>query len=341
MNAIDDAEYDLAWHAAHLNETGSAAYLVDANPYLAGSLRARYRRWGNKWTTADGLVLPDDATKQLVEGKLLTRRSYSPTTLQHFSACPYRFYLYGIFGLREREEAVSLEQMDPLTRGGLFHEVQFEFLKSWRDQPSSDFDELRPRLDRTLDMVAAKYEEQLVPAIPRAWRTEIEYLRTDLRAWLRLWHEMLAEWEPINFEFAFGLGNKDRESRDAASQPEAVKLEGGYLVRGSIDMLERHRKNGYLRVTDHKTGKTPYRPPSPLAGGAILQPLLYGVAVEKMLGKHAETGRLFYCTQRGGFTPIDVPLNDRARADFYLGTADHRSAHQKWFPARCPERESM
>jgi hypothetical protein len=188
------------------------------------------------------------------------------------------------------------------------------------------------------DMVAAKYEEQLVPAIPRAWRTEIEYLRTDLRARLRLWHEMLAEWEPINFEFA-GLGNKDRESRDAASQPEAVKLEGGYLVRGSIDMLERHRKNRYLRVTDHKTGKTPYRPSSPLAGGAILQPLLYGLAVEKMLwqayrrqdacsiARSAEGSRRSMCPQRSG--------------ERIYSPADHRSAHQEWLPARCPERESM
>ena len=39
--------------------------------------------------------------------------------------------------------------------------------------------------DRVLDQVAASYEEQLAPAIPRVWKSEIEDLRTDLRGWLQ------------------------------------------------------------------------------------------------------------------------------------------------------------
>ena len=54
----------------------------------------------------------------------LTARSYSPSSLQHFAACPYRFLLHAIHQLRPREAPVALEQMDPLTRGALFHAVQ-------------------------------------------------------------------------------------------------------------------------------------------------------------------------------------------------------------------------
>ena len=61
------------------------------------------------------------------------------------------------------------------------------------------------------------------------------------------------EWTPERFEFAFGL--PDMEGRDAHSTPEPALIDGRFKLRGSIDMIERHRKTGFLRVTDHKTGK--------------------------------------------------------------------------------------
>ena len=55
-------------------------------------------------------------------------RSYSPTALENYSKCPYRFMLQAIFRLEPREEAEALEAIDPLTRGSLTHEIQFEIL---------------------------------------------------------------------------------------------------------------------------------------------------------------------------------------------------------------------
>jgi len=45
--------------------------------------------------------------------------------------------------------------------------------------------------------------------------------------------------------------------RDPRSQKEPVLLPGGFRLRGSIDLVERHTVRGVLRVTDHKTGKPP------------------------------------------------------------------------------------
>src|SRR5260370_27755646 len=75
------------------------------------------------------MVDPDAATLEILASHRLSERSYSPSTLQAFAACPYRFLLQGIFQFRAREAAVPLEQMDPLTRGALFHEVQFELFR--------------------------------------------------------------------------------------------------------------------------------------------------------------------------------------------------------------------
>jgi ATP-dependent helicase/DNAse subunit B len=286
-DAIDETEYDLVAREKAA-ETGDLRYLVE-NGMLYRSIQTRYKRWEqSKWTSSDGLV---DST--VLRSYALFARAYSPTTLQQFAACPYRFALYGIFGLREREAPAPLYQMDPLTRGALFHEVQFRVLRD------------KSRADRVLDEVAAEYAERLAPAIKRVWDSEIEEIRTDLHGWLQ-YVSSETEWQPVHAELAFGL--KDRERRDPASRSDAVAAFGA-IVAGSIDLVERHCTTGNLRVIDHKTGKSPDRRPSAVAGGTCLQPLLYAAAAEQILGAKVERGELFYCTQRGNYTRHSIAFD--------------------------------
>jgi len=319
--AIDDAEYDLASLQTALKlrgakAKGSARYLMELDGALARSLRTRGRRWRNFWSSADGLVDPDEATLAALETQRLARRSYSPSALQHFAACPYRFLLHAIFQFRPRESAVPLEQMDPLTRGALFHAVQFEL---FRELEAAELLPVSParlaealdRCDRVLDRVAARFEDDLAPALSRVWNSAVEGLRTDLRGWLQQAAVADAGWIPVHFEFGFGLPPDSR--RDPASTPEEAVILGGVRVRGSIDLVEKHAARDILRVTDHKTGKAPPSRPQYVGGGATLQPLLYALAAEQLLGKPVESGGLFFCTQRGDFSRIDIPVADDAR----------------------------
>ena len=50
-------------------------------------------------------------------------RSFSPTALQNFASCPYKFFLYAVHRLAPREVPEAIEEMDPLQRGSLVHEV--------------------------------------------------------------------------------------------------------------------------------------------------------------------------------------------------------------------------
>jgi CRISPR/Cas system-associated exonuclease Cas4 (RecB family) len=84
------------------------------------------------------------------------------------------------------------------------------------------------------------------------------------------------------------------------------------LLRGSIDLVER-RKDGTLRVTDHKTGKARVQAGEVTAGGKALQPLLYALAAEAMLHAPVESGRLYYCTADGDFTEREIPLDEENR----------------------------
>jgi CRISPR/Cas system-associated exonuclease Cas4 (RecB family) len=241
--------------------------------------------------------------------------------LQTFAACPYRFVLHAIHRLRPREDRTSPEQLDPLTRGSLFHETQFAFFGVVRDRGllplHRDFEtELLDIADGALASVAGRYEEELAPAIPRIWRSEIESLRTDLRGWIRKLLEADSGFAPSHFEFAFGLDASDPGERDQSSTRDPAVILDGRKLRGSIDLVERDWRRRALRVTDHKTGRAPSEKSVTIGGGELLQPVLYALAAEKILageGERVESGRLFYCTQRGGYLEITVPLDDHSR----------------------------
>jgi CRISPR/Cas system-associated exonuclease Cas4 (RecB family) len=121
---------------------------------------------------------------------------------------------------------------------------------------------------------------------------------------------------PRHFELSFGLEvQRTERPTDPRSVAAAVGLDCGIQLRGSIDLVERHR-SGLMRVTDHKTGKADAKPDQIIAGGTALQPLFYALAAEKLFAGEAEIscGRLYFCTSRGGFAALEIAVDDPARA---------------------------
>ncbi len=320
VDAIDDAEHDLSLLDAVLRRPepeaqGMARYLLSSNVHLARALRFRAERWQRRWTAADGLVaLPVDARAALA-AHALTARSYSPTGLQNYAACPYRFVLQAIHKLAPREAPAPLEELDPLQRGSLIHEVLFELYTHLRAEGAlpigpANLDVARVALDRVLDEVVARYRDELAPAIERVWDDGVAAIRADLREWLRR-ASLDSTWRPQYFELSFGL-SPDR-ARDPHSRDEAVPLDCGVALRGSIDLVERNDV-GALRATDHKTGKARGKQGAVIGGGEVLQPVFYALALEKLLpGVRVEGGRLYFCTSTGDFTAVPVPLDAEAR----------------------------
>ena len=80
-------------------------------------------------------------------------------------------------------------------------------------------------------------------------------------------------------------------------------------------MIERHRQTRFLRVTDNKTGRKRTEAGRTIVqGGRILQPVVYGLALEALWpGETVYSGRLFYCTSAGGFAEHEIPLLGDAR----------------------------
>jgi RecB family exonuclease len=318
--AIDEVEHDLATLRELITVQdrnavrGHANYLLQLNAPLARSMRRRWARATARWRPQDGIVRVTDGTREMLATQRLGARPYSVSALQKFTTCPYQFTLSAIYRLEPNQQPEPLQRLDPLTKGAIFHEVQAAFFRALHAQhklpvTKMGLTDALDTLNTVLTQVASKYEENLAPAIPRVWREEIAALGRDLRVWVRKLPEGDG-WTPEFFEFSFGLSD---EGRDPRSVPEPVLIDGRFVLRGSVDVIEVRHGSGDVRITDHKTGRNRTNPRTIIGGGATLQPVIYGLAVEKILERPVIGGRLFYCTAAGAFAEHNVPLTDANR----------------------------
>ena len=318
--AVDDLEHDLAVLAGLLKQPGPAVaghahYLLKLNPYLRRSVIERWSRSTRQWSPHDGVMRTTDVTRPLLSARRLTERPYSLSALQHYAACPYRFLLSAVYRLSPTEEPAPLQRMDPLTRGSLFHAIQTAFYRRLEREdrlPIASAASVRDTLAQTVRDVAEEYRDELAPAVPRVWDDEVRGLERDLLRWLEYISPDPSGWEPWRFELAFGLpGDPLRDERSFAGP---AVIDGRFKLRGAIDLVERHPPTGRLRVTDHKTGKNRSTRDQVIAGGQVLQPVLYAAALEQLTGAPVQSGRLFFCTSAGGFGEHEIPLVERTRA---------------------------
>ena len=322
MQAIDDQEHDLSVLRRLLDSNdiaavrGRAHYLLRLNPALKRSVTERWARAERKWSQFDGVTRVTPAIAAALQSQRLGARPYSLSALQRFAICPYQFLLGATYRLAPADDPVPLQRLDPLTRGSIVHAMQAAFFRDAQSRGmlpivTANLEAARALLDVVVDRVAARFSDDLAPAVPRVWQEEIAVIARDLRGWLSHVAADGAEWTPQNFELAFGLPVD--EQRDAASDPHPVLVDGRFQLRGSVDLVEEHRATGMLRVTDHKTGRDRTRDGLVINGGETLQPVLYSMVVERMTGKTVYESRLSFCTSAGGYRVRTVPLSTHTR----------------------------
>jgi CRISPR/Cas system-associated exonuclease Cas4 (RecB family) len=323
--AIDSLEHDLSTLRALVDEPdsrarGRAQYILQLNESLQRSVRERFMRAKKTWSHWDGITKATDRLAPILGAQRLGARRYSLSALQKYSVCPYQFLLSAIYRIRPADDLEPLQRLDPLTRGSLFHAVQTAFyrrLQAEQALPVTDANRDRALavLDAAVTSIADEQRELLAPAIDRVWHDEIGAIRRDLRLWVDEISRAGGEWIPRHFEWAFGYGDGGvlAVGRDPASRRDPVTIDGRFQLHGSIDLVEEHAVTKALRVTDHKTGKYRGKDHMMVGGGAVLQPVLYSLALEEAMGRPVTEGRLYYATTAGGYRDVRIPLTPPAR----------------------------
>jgi ATP-dependent helicase/nuclease subunit B len=288
-------------------------------------------------------VKPGALGRAALEPHQLTARPFSPTALEQYAACPYRFFLSALVRLQPLEIPGEMEELGPMEKGSMAHQVHYELLSALRkdglEVTPATLDLVLLRLRETIARVSSEVFDQFKPAIERVWEDGVQTLEADLREWVRRVSQD-AEWKPAHFELSFGLPGRDVEQQDPASTPTAITLTEGLQVRGSIDLVEKSA-SGALRATDYKTGRARGEPGNVIGGGRHLQPVLYALVLEKIFpGATVKGGRLFYTTQIGGYLSVPTDLDAASREAFGLVARTIRGALETgFFPAAPDEGE--
>jgi ATP-dependent helicase/nuclease subunit B len=225
----------LSWQAWHDDEPNPASPLVLR-------LQALHRAaWGcalgeqaSAEPPARQSVLPAPAAspQPVVAAARLPRR-YSPTAYQTLLDCPYRFFVTGVLGIRELEEAD--EALDKSDYGNALHRI----LKAFHD--SNPAPERAAALER-LDAVSAREFAALPAYTAAAWGTRWKRLQPAyVDAWLA-WH---------------GEGWRYRSGEAEFAAVVAVDGMGEVTLHGRVDRVDvRVNAAGEeaLAVIDFKTG---------------------------------------------------------------------------------------
>ena len=268
------------------------------------SLETERARFGPEWTAWDGRLLGEAVPAPSVESPI------SPTRLETWAACPYRYFAGYVLGLTAIPRPEELASISPLDRGSLIHSILDQFVQ-WRlGRSGSSDEEQRASIFEIAKAEFSDYEERGLTGKPALWRLEQERILRELDRFLEAERARVEEtgFRAVDTELKFGLG------ADTSPALE-LTLPGGRVVafRGAIDRVER-ADDGRLAVLDYKTGSSgPYSgmKDDPLEGGQRMQLPVYAMAARMLLSPEGDVeGAYWFTSERGGFELRRISLDE-------------------------------
>ena len=295
--SLSEAEYDRGLMHAYLrggkNAAGVAA-LASLSPGFGRAIEARAARWSSSLTPYDGTMIGHDAIAAALASSPFTG-AVSPSRLETYAECPYRYFLRYSLRLDPVEEPETVEQINALERGSLIHEILEKFLRAIcpDDPPSAAArDRHLPQLLALAHDEGRKREQRGVTGHALIWKIHERQIHEDLIRWYdaEVKNGEPAGLTPRGFEVSFGPMPYGRNGdEDPLSTTEPIVVDAG----------ERQiRLQGRI---DYKTGRASTKPT--FDHGRALQLPVYLRAAATLLGIDEADGaaEYFFATGRGGY----------------------------------------
>jgi len=264
---------------------------MQAYPWLADGRRAAEARATEEITAWDGKV---DATPEELDPRNQDRL-YSASRLERMAACPFGYFLQSILGIEPLETIDRSEEwLSPMEYGSVFHTVLETFMReicSRGEKPG--FERHRERLAEIATAELERMRNEIPPPSDSAFDARREDLIEACAVFLRVEEKRCGEVDAKYFEVPFGFD--DPEAELSMAEPLAVDLGRGRSVRlrGYIDRVDHHPGRDEWHVWDYKSGSPwKFKQPGSLAGGTMIQHAIYARAVNEMLDRRGEKGRV-------------------------------------------------
>jgi len=307
----DQHDYDLRvvsdWSAGG-RPAGEVFLTSEPGSPLGPALRLEAARYGTGWTRWDGNLGTGAGTR-------VPAAVVSPTSLETWASCPFRYFLGHVLALEPVERPEEVVTISPLERGLLIHAALDRFDATRRERGMDPAAPDGGARDLLLDVLLREFraaERHGVTGKPALWRVEMERIERLLLRFLDREARRTEETgqAPIAGELAFGF-------RDSDAQAVELDLADGTSVRfsGRMDRLEATPDRLSATVVDYKTGSAgDYRAieDDPVAGGRLLQLPIYALAAQQWLDAPATVrADYWFVSEREGFKTYGISL-DRA-----------------------------
>jgi ATP-dependent helicase/nuclease subunit B len=233
--------------------------------------------------------LQNNAHIKNIVAEKFKERSWSITQLEDYAFCPMQYFLKRFLYLEELPEYE--EDINPLERGNILHNILFRFYNTLRNNNALN----NPH--RHQDLLNKICEEELnkMPFEGFFWQLEkMRYFgRADYPGLLQKFLELeKTEIEqtgfiPAYFEYSFGAVYS--KETDPASTDNLLSITDGegksIQINGKIDRIDINPKTGQALVYDYKTGSIDGKNAQAVAKGMSFQLPVYILAVEQLLDK--------------------------------------------------------
>jgi ATP-dependent helicase/DNAse subunit B len=221
------------------------------------------------------------------------RRVFSPTALEDYVACPFKFFLRHGLGLESLEE--PREGIEMTRRGQAFHRALARLHRRLKDEDVClpDADDAVSR--RAQEEMARAVEEDIrrapSPGSRELWRLEGQRLLRLAGRYGAQWQRFVQPWRargvsprPHLFEIDFGLPAGDGVEPHA---PLVIRVDdldiriSGRIDR--VDLVDLPDGTAGFWIIDYKTGRSEHYTSADLSSFRRLQLTLYALAVEEVL----------------------------------------------------------
>ena len=248
---------ELAGDSAHRGALEGAAAALTA---------LEHRRRGTPFSEFEGLIGDEAAVADVARAFQPEVHTFSPSQLETYLDCPFKFFSRHVLHLKPIEERDELAE-DPTERGSRLHDILEEFEKRRAEaaEDASDDRLLVAAIDKVLSRELVELSE-----LDLGLR-ELEYGQIqriiNQYARQRSTYESESPSSPVPqwFEYGFGEPGTDHPEFELALGAEIVKL------RGRIDRIDRIETEAgpKFRVIDYKSGLPPAK--KDVLGGQMLQ----------------------------------------------------------------------
>jgi ATP-dependent helicase/nuclease subunit B len=200
----------------------------------------------------------------------LAGHGISPTALERLSVCPFKFFAHGMLDLEELDEPEGESSLLPLEIGDIYHDILEHYHR-------------HGDLEKQIAAGFRRFEESRSIRYPVLWEVEKERIAGVLRAFVDA--DDTSVFKPRDFEVLL-----EAELPVDAGGRKTVKF------RGYADRLD-VASSGAFRVVDYKRSGRKYQgkmETGVFSKGKFLQPPLYFLLAQKMLGGPSVDSRFVY-----------------------------------------------